>query len=101
MQRRYIPAITMLTAGAVTCITSIVNHIPKLRSLEILLGVLIVFYIIGLIAKAIITKVIESGGITQEEDTEETEGTNIMTDESEVSQEKKKEEAESLETEKN
>lgn len=87
MQKRYIPAITTLTAGAVTCITCILNHIPKLLSLEILLGVLIVFYIIGLIAKAIITKVIESGGITQEEADEE----DIMTEEGEVSQEETEE----------
>ncbi len=57
----------MLTAGAVTCIVSIANNMDKLLSLEILLGVLIAFYIIGLIARGIITKVIEMGGIKEEE----------------------------------
>ena len=84
MQRKYIPAITMLTAGAVTCITSIVNNIPKLLSLEILLGVLIVFYIIGVIANKIISKVIESGGIKEEEEIEAIEG---ETEEGDISQE--------------
>ena len=60
----------MLTAGAVTCIVSIANNMDKLLSLEILLGVLITFYIIGLIARGIITKVIEMGGIKEEEESD-------------------------------
>ncbi|MFA9463811.1 MAG: hypothetical protein ACERKN_05915 [Velocimicrobium sp.] len=84
MQKKYIPAITMLIAGAVTCIASIANKIDKLLSLEILLGVLIVFYIIGMIAKAIITKVIESEGIKEEEETKTVEDN---AEESEISQE--------------
>lgn len=67
---RYFPVITMLTAGAVTCIVSIANDMDKLFSLFLLLGVLIVFYIIGLIAKGIIMKVIEAGGIKEEEASE-------------------------------
>lgn len=67
MQRRYIPAITMLSAGAVTCITCIANDIDKLLSLEILLGVLVVFYIIGIIAKLIISKVLDAGSVDAEE----------------------------------
>ncbi len=70
MQKKYFPAITMLTAGAVTCIVSIANNMDKLLSLEILLGVLIAFYIIGLIARGIITKVIEFGGIKEEEESD-------------------------------
>lgn len=60
MQRKYIPAVVMLSAGAVTCIVSIVNKLDVLFSLEILLGVLIVFYVIGIIAKNIISKVLDS-----------------------------------------
>ncbi len=56
----------MLTAGTVTCIISIASDMDKLTSLIILLGVLIVFYIIGLIGNWIITKVMESGGIPVE-----------------------------------
>lgn len=73
MQRKYIPAIVMLSAGAVTCIVSIANHLDELLSLEILLGVLIVFYIIGIIAQKIISKVLDSVAIpSEEEDLEET-----------------------------
>lgn len=66
----------MLTAGAVTCIVSIANNLDKLYSLEILLGVLVVFYIIGLIAKAIISKVLDSVGVPEEQEDEsmETDG---------------------------
>lgn len=60
MQRKYIPTVVMLSAGAVTCIVSIVNKLDVLFSLEILLGVLIVFYVIGIIAKNIISKVLDS-----------------------------------------
>lgn len=67
---RYFPVITMLTAGAVTCIVSIANDMDKLLSLILLLGVLIVFYIIGMIARGIIMKVMETGGIKEEEDIE-------------------------------
>lgn len=70
MQRKYIPAVVMLSAGAVTCIVSIVNKLDVLFSLEILLGVLIVFYVIGIIAKNIISKVLDSVIIPSEEEEE-------------------------------
>lgn len=70
MQRKYIPAVVMLSAGAVTCIVSIVNKLDVLLSLEILLGVLIVFYVIGIIAKNIISKVLDSVTIPSEEEGE-------------------------------
>ncbi|MDK2808342.1 MAG: hypothetical protein PWP24_1077 [Clostridiales bacterium] len=94
MQLKYIPALSMLTAGAVICIVSIANKMDKLLSLEILLGVLIAFYIIGLIAKAIITKVIESGGIkedsqAEDEQTQEDEDGQEATEEPEDSNEGK------------
>ncbi|MEG1457710.1 MAG: hypothetical protein RSJ40_00250 [Acetivibrio sp.] len=73
----------MLTAGAVTCITSIANKLDKLLSLEILLGVLIVFYIIGLITKAVISKVLDSGGIPTEEEEESKEDAESESEESE------------------
>lgn len=57
MQTRYIPAVSMLIAGAVTSIISIIMGFDTLHSLKVLLIVLIVFYIIGLIAKNIIVKV--------------------------------------------
>lgn len=58
MRKRYIPAIIMLIAGAITSILNIVNKVEKLESLKRLLFVLIVFYIVGLIIKAIIAKTV-------------------------------------------
>lgn len=66
MQTRYIPAIVTLSAGAVVSITCIANKMDKLLSLEILLGVLIVFYILGIIAKAIISNVLNSVNAEEE-----------------------------------
>lgn len=59
MQKRYIPAVIMLSAGAVTCIMSIVKNMDVYYSLKILLVVLVLFYILGLIAKAVIGKVMD------------------------------------------
>lgn len=73
MKTRYIPAVTMLSAGAVISITSIIKEWDVLESLKLLLGVLILFYILGLIAKAIITKTLEKDGRPPEEYEEETE----------------------------
>lgn len=71
MKTRYIPAVTMLSAGAVISIASIVKQWDVLYSLKLLLGVLIVFYIIGLIAKAMITRTLEKDGRPPEEYVEE------------------------------
>ena len=51
MRTRYIPAGVMLIAGAVTCIVSIVQNQDIVKSLITLLVVLILFYVIGLVAK--------------------------------------------------
>ncbi len=56
MKQKYIPAFIMLAAGAVVSILDIINGVPKLDSLKRLLLVLVLFYIIGLIAKGIIGK---------------------------------------------
>lgn len=60
MREKLIPVITMLTAGAITSIICIVQRRDALKSLIILLCVLIIFYIIGRIAKALIYKIIFS-----------------------------------------
>ena len=49
----------MLLAGAVVCIITIVKDMDVTYSLALLLGVLVIFYIIGLIAKKIIQKVVD------------------------------------------
>ena len=74
MKIDFIPKFVMLLAGAIICIISIVNDMDTTYSLELLLGTLVVFYIIGLIAKKLIQKVIEgnmfvkrnNGGINME-----------------------------------
>lgn len=73
MKTRYIPAVTMLSAGAVISIISILNQWDVLYSLKLLLGVLVVFYILGLIAKAMITRTLEKDGRPPEEYEEEAE----------------------------
>ena len=59
MRTRYIPAGVMLVAGAVTCIVSIVQNQDIVKSLITLLVVLILFYVIGLVAKFFIEKILK------------------------------------------
>jgi len=49
----------MLTAGAITCIFVLIKQMDGLTGVALLLGVLVGFYIAGLIAKKIIEKTIE------------------------------------------
>lgn len=55
MRERYIPPFIMLLAGAVASIYNIVNKTDVLTALKQLLAVLIIFYIVGLVVKAIYT----------------------------------------------
>lgn len=66
MKTEYIPKVITLLAGAVVCIVSIVRHMDTTYSLEILLAVLIVFYVIGCIARRIIEKVMTSNRFIKE-----------------------------------
>ena len=59
MRNRYIPAFTMLSAGAVVSIFCIVKKMDVLYSLKLLLAMLIIFYLIGLVAKRVIGKIQE------------------------------------------
>ena len=59
MKINFIPKFITLLAGAIVCIISIVNDIDTTYSLEILLATLVIFYIIGSIAKVCIQKVLE------------------------------------------
>lgn len=59
MRDRLIPPLVTLTAGAITCIVDIYQKAELIPSLKRLLLVLIIFYIIGLIAKAIIVKTLQ------------------------------------------
>lgn len=71
MRDRYIPAFITLIAGAITCIIDIYRKADLLSSLKRLLLVLIIFYIIGLVSRAIIRKVLEFEPKTSEEDENE------------------------------
>ncbi|SES63221.1 hypothetical protein [[Clostridium] polysaccharolyticum] len=68
MKTRYIPAGVMLTAGIVTCVVSIVQKQEVIRSLVTLLTVLILFYIIGLIAKFFIDRILKDLKKTENND---------------------------------
>jgi Ca2+/H+ antiporter len=66
----------MLIAGAVTSIIDIINKVELLAGLERLLLVLVIFYIIGLIAKVIIHKATSLKTKTEEEEELEEESDN-------------------------
>jgi flagellar biosynthesis/type III secretory pathway M-ring protein FliF/YscJ len=71
MRDRYIPAFITLLAGAITCIVDIYRKANLLSSLKRLLLVLIIFYIIGLIARAIIRKVLDAKPNRSDQDIED------------------------------
>lgn len=55
---KYIPSIVMLLAGFIACITTIVNKYDIIETLIIILVVLVSFYIVGLIIRALFNKFI-------------------------------------------
>lgn len=73
MWTHYLPALIMLIAGAITSIIDIINKVELVTSLKRLLVVLIIFYILGLITRAIVVKTLVERKKTEEEDYEETE----------------------------
>ena len=96
MKTEYIPKIITLLAGAIVCIISIVKQMDTTYSLAVLLAVLIIFYIVGCIARRIIENVMisnrfmkeQSENSQEEEDSENQE----ESEESESSTEEKKKE---------
>lgn len=80
MRTYYIPALIMLSAGAVDCALAIRNHLSLGEMLRELLIVLIVFYFVGGVVKFIIDRAIppieeeEENGEEQAEEGEEGEG---------------------------
>lgn len=92
MKQRYIPAFIMLLAGAITCAICMIKKYEVLYSLELLLGALVIFYIIGRIVQKIAEKqlvvVIEE---EKEEDTpEEGEEQKESEEQEEISEEEDK-----------
>lgn len=69
MKAEFIPKFIMLLAGAIVCIITIVNGTDVTYSLEMLLATLIIFYIIGLIVKKIVVKVLEGNMFVKQADT--------------------------------
>lgn len=57
MKNKNLPAIVMLCAGAIASICSIVNNYTFLNTLKVTLAVLIIFYVIGVIAGKLITRI--------------------------------------------
>lgn len=51
MYRRFLPLILMLTAGAVTCVITMVRQYTLLTQLLVLFAVLVLFYLLGNIIK--------------------------------------------------
>lgn len=51
MDRKNIPIVMMLVAGAITCIITFIQHDSVLRKLVVLFIVLLVFYSIGTVIK--------------------------------------------------
>ena len=69
MKINFIPKFITLLAGAIVCIISIVNDMDTTYSLELLLATLVIFYIIGSIAKVLIQKVLEGNMFVKHHDT--------------------------------
>lgn len=57
MKYKNLPAIIMLSAGAVTSIICIINKFSFLNTLKVILVVLLIFYVIGLIANRFISRI--------------------------------------------
>lgn len=68
MRERFIPAIIMLIAGTVTSIINLINKVEINTGLKRLFLILVVFYFIGIIAKAFIRKALSMKPKQVEED---------------------------------
>ncbi len=80
MQGRYIPAIITLVAGLVASIICLVRGIGIIRSLTIVLITLIIFMILGIIARKIILLTLTEKPEKDEPGDAETEDTNENSD---------------------
>lgn len=71
MRSRYIPAFVMLLAALVTIIISFVLKFDKSYTIKLLFVVLIIFYVIGTIAKKIIVRALTPKMENDEQNSEE------------------------------
>lgn len=82
MQGRYIPAIIMLIAGLIASIICLVKKTAIIKSLSIILAVLIIFLILGLIARKLIVMTLsEKREVIDEDVASETETKENLEDE--------------------
>lgn len=56
MKTKAIPALLTLTAGLITCLMNIYNHVDLMEFVKSLLIVLLIFYFLGSIIKLILDK---------------------------------------------
>lgn len=94
---KYIPSIISLTGGLIACIVTMINPYKTHEIFLFVLAALIVFYIVGTIARKIINKAIYVTKIDDDSDSEEGEESE---EDSENSEKKDEEESESLDGEK-
>ena len=57
MKTKHIPVLVMLLAGLITIVLDIIQHIPLLRLVTDLVIALVVFFVIGTIAKVFLDKI--------------------------------------------
>lgn len=80
MDRKYMPLILMLAAGAVTCIITFIQNFSVLDKLIALLIVLIIFYFLGSVLKATLDYFDKQNKKREEEEKENEEGEVIEKD---------------------
>ena len=61
MKYRYLPALVMLSAGAITIFICLYNRYETLYRLKLLLAVLIIFLIIGSLSRRALIKISDMG----------------------------------------
>lgn len=61
MKYRYLPALVMLSAGAITIFICLYNRYETLYSLKMLLAVLVIFLIIGSLSRRALIRIIDMG----------------------------------------
>ena len=92
MKYRYLPAAIMLSAGTITILLCLYNGFDTLYSLKLLLGILIIFLIIGSLTRRALIKIMSMGVASKSENTETKE------ENKEETEEEKPEEANQEET---
>ena len=61
MKYRYLPALVMLSAGAITIFICLYNRYETMYSLKLLLAVLVIFLIIGSLSRRALIKISDMG----------------------------------------